>query len=179
MNYKIDEGNVCFPEMQQMNDSITRIYFDHNTIKKEDIEETIYTAKFVDVIGCPKTALDGIKEVVLQEIQKYDKSSAINEFIFNGISMWLDSETRDKLTKRLTIDSKSGLSVTKIIYDEKSFELPIEEAENFILKLEQYARDCFDKTNEHKSSILSLNTVSEVANYDYTVGYPSKLSFNF
>lgn len=179
MKYKVVEGNTSFPEMQQMNEEITRIYFDHSTIEKEDIEGVIYTAKYIDIIGQPKTALEGIKEIVLKEIEEYDSSPTINEFNFNGVSMWLDNETRNKFTKRLTIDSKSGLTTTKLIYNGNSFELSIVNAENFLLQLEQYARNCFDKTNEHKSTILALTTISEVATYDYTKGYPNKLSFNF
>jgi hypothetical protein len=44
--------------------------------------------------------------------------------------------------------------------------------------LEIYALDCFNKTAEHKKNIEELTSVKEVAEYDYTVGYPEKLTIN-
>lgn len=180
MNYKIDEGNVRFPDIKKMNENVTRIYFDQAQEEREDMEGksvTIYTAKFVDSLDQPASALEGIKAIATAEIVEFDSSSAINEFFLNGVSMWLDNATRDKLAKRLDVDAKSGLSVTKVFYEGVVYTLPIQAVEGMLLQLEQYARDCFDKTNEHISAIQALNDVDAVANYDYTKGYPTKLEF--
>ena len=45
-------------------------------------------------------------------------------------------------------------------------------------QLELYALECFNKTAEHKRNVGSLKSVSEIAEYDYTVGYPEKLNLN-
>lgn len=180
MNYKFDEGNVRFPDIKRMNDKLVRIYFDQAEEEREDTDGktlTVHTAKYIDNYGNPETALDGAKEVVLAEISAYDNSDAVNEFKLNGQSMWLDNTTRDKLSKRLETDTKSGLSTTKLIYEGLVFELPITVAEGLLLQLEQYARDCFDKTNEHQVAVAKLKTVKEVVEYDYTVGYPPKPEF--
>ena len=92
--------------------------------------------------------------------------------------MWLDNETRNKLAKRLDVDKKSGLSETKLVYDGQVFDLPIEAAEAILLQLEQYARDCFDKTNEHQAAVKALKSVEAVIEYDYTIGYPEKLNLS-
>lgn len=181
MNYKIDEGNVRFPEMKKMNENIVRIYFDQAEVEKGGMDGetfTVHTAKYIDVEGNPETALAGAKEVVASEIKDYDNSSAVNEFIVNNVPMWLDNETRNKLAKRLDVDKKSGLSETKLVYDGQVFDLPIEAAEAILLQLEQYARDCFDKTNEHQAAVKALKSVEAVIEYDYTIGYPEKLNLS-
>jgi hypothetical protein len=40
-----------------------------------------------------------------------------------------------------------------------------------------YAADSFDRTQAHLGAVAALETVSEVVAYDYTTGYPPKLSF--
>jgi hypothetical protein len=45
-------------------------------------------------------------------------------------------------------------------------------------QIESYARDCFDKTNEHKAAVMAKRSINTVRNYDYTVGYPEKLNFD-
>ena len=114
----------------------------------------------------------------LIDITEYDSSDNVNDFIFGGKHMWLDNAMRDKLAKRLDVDRRSGLTTTKIVYEYVSYELPIEQAEQMLLVLEQYARDAFDKTNEHKAAVNALKSVAKVKTYDYTVGYPEKINFD-
>ena len=44
-----------------------------------------------------KEALAMLKESKLDEIEAYDKSSAVNSFSMNGQSMWLDYATRNRV----------------------------------------------------------------------------------
>jgi hypothetical protein len=43
--------------------------------------------------------------------------------------------------------------------------------------LEVYAVDCYNVTTDHIYAIQSLTTIEEIEAYDYTVGYPEKLTF--
>ena len=43
--------------------------------------------------------------------------------------------------------------------------------------LELYALNCYNVTQSHISAVKALQTIEEIENYDYTVGYPVKLSF--
>jgi hypothetical protein len=43
--------------------------------------------------------------------------------------------------------------------------------------LEVYASECYDNTQLHLSNIDKLETLEEIAEYDYKVGYPKKLQF--
>lgn len=180
-DFKIDEANVMQPQVVQVNNDTVRLYFDQKEETREGMEGeqvTVFTSKFVEL---PATlgldALTLAKTAVIAEIKKYDTSKAVNEFFYNGDSMWLDDATRTKLAKRLDVDKKSGLSTTRVNYEGRTFELPVESAEVMLFQLEQYARDSFDKTNEHLATVEALTTVEDVVAYDYTVGYPTKLTF--
>ena len=46
-------------------------------------------------------------------------------------------------------------------------------------KLEIYALNCFDITSKHKRNVYQISTIEEIENYDYTSGYPEKLTFTY
>lgn len=114
---------------------------------------------------------------VTAKVMAYDSSPAVNEFTFSGVSMWLDDATRTKLLKRFETDEQDGLEETKLIYNGVSYDLPISAARAMLHQIESYARDCFDKTNEHVAAVAALGSVEDVLAYDYTQGYPEKLIF--
>ena len=43
--------------------------------------------------------------------------------------------------------------------------------------LELYALDCYNVTQLHLAAIKKMYIVSQIEEYDYTVGYPEKLLF--
>ena len=43
--------------------------------------------------------------------------------------------------------------------------------------IEAYASQCYDNTQKHLSNISKLETLEEVKNYDYKIGYPQPLQF--
>jgi hypothetical protein len=43
--------------------------------------------------------------------------------------------------------------------------------------VEVYASDALNVTESHKAAINALDDIEDVEAYDYTVGYPDKLSF--
>lgn len=122
--------------------------------------------------------LDIAKQQKIREISQYDSSTAVNEFTFGGVAMWLDDATRTKLSKRFDTDEQDGKTDTKLIYDGVSYDLPIQQARSMLHQIESYARDCFDKTNEHKAAVMALGSIDAVQEYNYTVGYPTKLNFD-
>ena len=135
--------------------------------------------EWVEPAPTPEELINIAKSNKLSEIEVYDTSSNVNEFFLNGVSMWLDDATRSKLEKRFNTDERDGLTITKVTYENVSYSLPIAIARGMLYSLESYARDCFDKTNEHKLNVLNLQTVQEIENYDYTTGYPTKCNFTY
>ena len=171
-----------FPQMERINENQVNFYFDQS--ERPYGNGTQYMAVMVTVetksnklADIKALALPAIKEYRLKQIKEYDCSKAVNEFFLNEVSMWLDDATRTKLAKRLDIDKKSGLETTKVNYEGQTFILPVDTAETMLFQLEQYARDSFDKTNEHEAAVAALNDADEAIAYDFTQSYPQKLHF--
>lgn len=57
------------------------------------------------------------------------------------------------------------------------FPLQLEDAMKMLFAIELYASACYDNTQRHLAEIEKLETIDELAAYDYTVGYPEKLNF--
>lgn len=118
------------------------------------------------------------KQKVLFKISEYDSSSAVNEFIYQGVHMWLNKETRNGLLMRLNAEKAAGKTETTLWFGMLSFTLNIEAASNMINALEVYASECYDRTATHKATVNTLTSIEDIKSYDYTTGYPEKLDFN-
>ena len=123
--------------------------------------------------------LEPMRKALLHNVEIYDTSPAVNGFLLNGSVEWIDIELRMKLCSRtLPEEKKAGKTSTVLWLGNKPYELPIETIEQIMHEIEIYAKACLDVTNRHKAKVLSLSDVSALVAYDYTAGYPGKLSFN-
>ena len=130
--------------------------------------------------------LEEIKARKVDEILAYDSSSAVNEFSIGGQPMWLPFETRTRLDRRFAVERMKAESqgktesevVTTLWYEGQSFEMPLATAMALLLALEDYATICYDNTQSHIAEVQKLESKEAVEAYDYTTGYPAKLSFN-
>lgn len=127
-----------------------------------------------------------IKQSKIDEILAYDGSSAVNEFSIGGQPMWLPFETRTRLDRRFAVERMKAESqgktesevVTTLWHEGQSFEMPLATAMDLLLALEDYATICYDNTQSHIAAVMALESKEAVNAYDYTTGYPKKLSFN-
>lgn len=117
-----------------------------------------------------------IKQSKVEEIIAYDSSSAVNEFSIGGVPMWLDKATRAGLLLRFEAESKVGRDTTTLWYGGQSFTLPLAQAQQILIALELYASECYDRTQAHIAEVQKMESKEAVEAYDYTTGYPSKLS---
>ena len=123
--------------------------------------------------------LSYLQALLLHNIETFDTSPAVNGFLLNGSVEWIDIELRMKLCSRtLPEEKKAGKTSTVLWLGNKPYELPIETIEQIMHEIEIYAKACLDVTNSHKAQVLTLSDVSALVAYDYTAGYPEKLSFN-
>lgn len=135
-------------------------------------------ARVVDVEGYEAvTAVAVAKEKKLAEIAAYDGSSSVNGFFINGIEVWLDKDTRAGLKLRFEAEIATGKTETTLWYKGMQFPLPLNLAMQMLYAIEVYASACYDNTQSHYAAVKNLYSVEEVNAYDYTVGYPEKLSF--
>ena len=123
--------------------------------------------------------LSYLQALLLHNIETFDTSPSVNGFLLNGSVEWIDIDLRIKLcTRTLPEEKKAGKTSTVLWLGNKPYELPIETIEQIMHEIEIYAKACLDVTNSHKAKVLTLSDVSAIVAYDYTAGYPEKLSFN-
>ena len=123
--------------------------------------------------------LSYLQALLLHNIETYDTSPSVNGFLLNGSVEWIDIELRMKLCSRtLPEEKKAGKTSTVLWLGNESYDLPIDTIEDIMHNIEIYAKECLDVTNRHKALVSTLSGVDDVVNYDYTAGYPEKLSFN-
>lgn len=116
------------------------------------------------------------KREVLKSIAAYDTSSAVNGFVLNGAEVWLDKATRVGLMNSTTIAKAMGQATTTLWLGGTKLEVGCDMAIQLLSALEMYALECFNVTAAHKKVVAELTDIAEVLSYDYTKGYPAKLS---
>lgn len=117
-------------------------------------------------------------EMVLADIEAYDKSSAVNGFMLNGQRVWLDKATRVGLMNSTSIAKAMGKTTTTLWFGRMKIEMNCDKAIGLLSALEMYALECFNVTAAHKKAVAELNTVEEVLEYDYTKDYPEQLRYD-
>ena len=120
-------------------------------------------------------SLEDMRKV--SEIQSFDKSKEVNSFELRAKSMWLDKSTRVGLFNSINIEKEEGKTETALWYDAVKYIIPISDALAMLNALEMYALECYNVTQSHIAAVKALDTIEEIESYDYTVGYPKKLSF--
>lgn len=124
--------------------------------------------------------LEATRQSVLGKIESFDTSSAVNEFVINGIGMWLDGDTeRPKLRGAVQTYLDKELGDYPLCVEGVGV-IPVAPTKllSMLADIEVYAIECFTKTFEHKEAVNTLTTCEEIVNYDFTTSYPEKLIFN-
>ena len=116
------------------------------------------------------------KNDVVKAITAYDQSDAVNQFSIQGMSLWLDSVTRPKLMRRFEAEKAAGQTDTTLWWGTVQLEMSVKMAIGLLNSIEIYACQCFDVTASHKAAVMELNIIEDVVSYDFTTGYPEKLS---
>ena len=127
-----------------------------------------------------KNSLECQRWILRERISAYDSSKHVNSFTIGGMETWLDKATRVGLKLRFEAELRMGKEYTTLWKDGTSFPLPLVGATTAIDMLdgiELYASACYDVTQMHLAAIDKIEGVEEMKAYDYTSGYPAKLSF--
>lgn len=147
-------------------------------LAKEVADEIYYNIKVDFRLEEEITPLERAKKLVLKEIDNYDKSIEVNSFFLNGIQVWLDKDTRVGLMNSLTIEKSSGKEVSALWFNNICINVNCDAAIQMLSSLELYTLDCYNRTAEHKVNVSKLDNIEDVTNYDFTIGYPTKLNFS-
>ena len=124
-----------------------------------------------------ESALETARQEKLSALAAYNQSDAVNSFTIDGQQMWLNFDERSRLQK--AVDAKEALGKTTMTknWNGVEFTFPLATWKQMLAALEDYAYDCQNVTDGHEAAIKSLQTVEDVEEYDFTAGYPAKLSF--
>lgn len=125
----------------------------------------------------PEEIFERTKRNKIDEINRYDSSEEVNIFYIQGLPVWLDKATRAGLKLRFEAEIALKHQTTTLWYEGQKFELPLNSAMAMLYALEVYASQCYDNTQYHLSNVDKLETLEEISEYDYRVGYPEKLNF--
>lgn len=192
IEYKIDYSEEPHKELELIGrkgfKTTWRVYWEEKTetsprtVQDETTEEIkTYVTKYVEVekpINETPSAVEIIQELVINEITEYDTSENVNSFCLNGLTVWLDKDTRVGLMNSTTIQKNAGLETSVLWLGTMALEVPCDQAIQLLSALEIYALECFNITAEHKKNVLALDNIDDLVNYDYTKGYPEKLIMN-
>lgn len=142
-------------------------------------DELLKEAGYIKEVQKEKTKeelLTEAKALKLAEIEAYDKSDAVNNFILDGIPLWLPQEVRISVMNSTNVRKQLGLTDTTLWLNGMKLVLPCDLVLGLLAKIENYALLAFDTTEEHKANVRRLTTIEEVEQYDYKRGYPEKLT---
>lgn len=122
--------------------------------------------------------LEEVKARKIAEIEAYDMSEAVNGFILNGATVWLDKATRVGLMNSLNCEKAAGRTETTLWLDTTALTLNIDLALQLLAGVELYALACYNVTALHKAAVEVLESVEAVETYDHTAGYPERPTIN-
>lgn len=122
--------------------------------------------------------LNTVKQDKMAKIVEYDVSDNVNVFYVNGKAMWLDKATRVGLMNSTRILQDSGHEQTTLWHGTTMYEVSCSKLAEILMQIEEYALGCYNTTARHKVAVTSLRSVQEIEAYDFTQGYPAKLSFS-
>ena len=136
-----------------------------------------YAKKCASIIFDAPT-LENAINAKIEEITKYDVSSNVNGFLYNGNTYWLDKDTRVGLMNSTKILKDAGETSTTLWLGNLHVTFPVDDFISMLSSLEMYALQCYNVTAQHKAAVAALSTIEAVEAYDITADYPSQLDFS-
>lgn len=134
--------------------------------------------EYVEPEPTEQEIIENAKQYKLSEIEDYNMSDNVNSFTLGNINMWLTVEERQQIATQIAANSTVGRTEMTKWYNGHSFTFPLTVWEQMLTALEVYAGDALNVTEYHKATVQQLQTLQQVQEYDFTVGYPEKLNFN-
>ena len=121
--------------------------------------------------------LEQAKQDKIFAIETYDNSKAVNSFTIGNTTMWLTVNERQQIATQISANEAIGRTDMTKWFNGISYTFPLTSWKQMLIALEIYAGDALNVTEFHKHNVENLTSIEEVDNYDYTTGYPEKLTF--
>lgn len=130
------------------------------------------------LLNVHEETLEDVKRAKIEALERYDKSSAVNNFKLNGMDAWLEVEERLNYDRSIRAYKTLNIEQAKFVINGVALEIPVATAETLLSQIQVYADNAYLVTMQHKQSINALETIEAVNEYDFTTGYPEQLNFN-
>jgi hypothetical protein len=115
---------------------------------------------------------NNLQQILLKKIELYSSSDEVNAFMYKGNKHWIDKNNRNSL--RSICDS--SLESIDLVLGSEIISLSPSKLKAFLIKLEDYAHKCYVNTFKHSMQASTLHTPDSILEYDYTTGYPDKIT---
>ena len=170
MKYFIKEHSVVINKdnhrVEIPKNNFNKLILNEEILRELTFEELINI--WNDLYGIPVN----IKDFLIKKINLYSSSSNINSFIYKDKEYWLDKNNRNSLWMLST----SSLGDIEFVIGNEVLTMSSLKLKAFLLKLEVYAYKCFVNTFKHLKEANKLSKLEDIINYDYTTGYPEKIT---
>lgn len=143
---------------------------------EEDLIKAGYT-EYVEPEPAEEELLERARQKKIDDIYSYDSSEAVNSFTIGNQTMWLNVSERQQIATQISANEAIGRENMTRWFGGQSFTFPIATWKQMLIALEVYAGDAINVTEGHLAAVNALTTKEEIESYDYTVGYPNRLSF--
>ena len=171
-------GDVALTETPTLDALLVAIPSDGYIVKEDIVAVMDALAKTGGTEQTDEERLAFAKEMLTREISAHDTSSSVNGFSLNGLTVWLDKDTRMGLMNSTTIAKNMGQATTTVWFGGISLTIPCDTAIQMLSALEMYALECFNVTAGHKAAVAAMTSIDDVIGYVYTQGYPTQLEIN-
>ena len=169
--FKIIDGETIFFENNVL-------YTDEATIVNPTYEQMLEAGwlPYNDPEPTEEELLASTRAQKIGEIDEYDQSNAVNQFLLDGTPMWLDAQTRQTL--RISIESYQAMGIDPVTkwFGGQEFTFPISAWLMMLNALEVYAAEALNITEEHKAQVAVMTNIDAIREYDITDGYPEILN---
>lgn len=136
----------------------------------------------MQITPTPPRTLEQAKQDKIALIESYDNSDTVNGFDIvmgeNTMTAWIHPEQRANYKNSLDSAELLGLTEVHPVFNGIQLTLETAMAKMALAQIQLYADQCFIVTEQHKAAVEALDTIEAVDGYDYTLGYPEKLTFN-
>jgi hypothetical protein len=144
---------------------------------EEIIDMELKAATFTVPEPEPEKSLAEVIADKVAEIENYDSSRAVNNFIVNDEPCWLTPEERADYKNSLDAAKLLEVEIVEFWLRDMAYSISIEKAEIMLAQLQLYANKCFICTQKLIQEVRELTTKEEVEEFDYKSAYPQQLTF--
>ena len=181
--------------MKQYYNETTKEWYNEGQSLTKRVENGVFTGipsveqltqwgfvEWIEPAPTPEQLLERAKSTKLAELEAYDSSDAVNGFDVTiagqAMSLWIDRETRADYKSSIEAAELLGKTEVHPVFNGVEVTLSVQMAKMALAQVQLYANQCFGVTERHRAAIQQLTTVADVEAYDFTTGYPERLTFS-